>query len=79
MFRAEESFAMAPRHLASNDVMAQRKRAYVNEQTTSHWAYRFFADDPVATPTKSDADLTPVMRRLIGYRDDDTAAPPGEL
>ena len=44
----------------------KRRGAYVGEQTTSHWPFRFDADAPTENPTRRDADLTPAMRRLIG-------------
>ena len=58
--------SMAPRSKAPEDVLVKRRGAYVGEQTTSHWPFRFDADAPTEKPTKRDADLTPAMRRLIG-------------
>ena len=46
-------------------------RAFVNDQTTSHWPIRFDADAPRATPLRSASELSPIRRWLIGYRDDD--------
>ena len=58
--------SMAPRSKAPEDVLVKRRGAYVGEQTTSHWPFRFDADAPTEQPTRRDADLTPAMRRLIG-------------
>ena len=58
--------SMAPRSKAPEDVLVKRRGAYVGEQTTSHWPFRFDADAPTEKPTRRDADLTPAMRRLIG-------------
>ena len=63
--------AMAPRARLSDAVFERRKRAFVNEQTTSHWPIRFDADAPRATPIRSASELSPIRRWLIGYRDDD--------
>lgn len=69
--RAVALVSMSPRSKVPEAVLEKRKRAYVNEQTTSHWPIRFDADAPVAKRTKSDADLTPLRRWLVGYRGDD--------
>ena len=63
--------AMAPRARLSEDVFERRKRAFANEQTTSHWPTRFDADAPRATPIRSASELSPIRRWLIGYRDED--------
>ena len=63
--------AMAPRARLSDAVFEQRKRAFVNEQTTSHWPIRFDADAPRETPIRSASELSPIRRWLVGYRDED--------
>jgi len=63
--------AMAPRARLSDEIFERRKRAFVNEQTTSHWPIRFDADAPRATPIRSASELSPIRRWLVGYRDDD--------
>ena len=63
--------AMAPRARLSDAVFERRKRAFVNDQTTSHWPIRFDADAPRATPIRSASELSPIRRWLIGYRDED--------
>ena len=62
---------MAPRSKMSDAVFERRKRAFVNDQTTSHWPTRFDADAPRATPIRSASELSPIRRWLVGYRDDD--------
>ena len=62
---------MAPRSKLTEDVFDQRKRAFVNDQTTSHWPTRFDADAPRETPIRSASELSPIRRWLVGYRDDD--------
>ena len=61
--------AMAPRSRLPDDVFERRKRAFVNDQTTSHWPIRFDADAPRATPIRSASELSPIRRWLVGYRD----------
>jgi hypothetical protein len=63
--------AMAPRARLSDEIFERRKRAFVNDQTTSHWPIRFDADAPRATPIRSASELSPIRRWLVGYRDDD--------
>jgi hypothetical protein len=62
--------AMAPRRRLSDAVFEQRKRAFANDQTTSHWPTRFDADDARAEPVAREA-LSPLRRWLVGYRDKD--------
>jgi hypothetical protein len=63
--------AMAPRSKLSDEIFERRKRAFVNDQTTSHWPIRFDADAPRATPIRSASELSPIRRWLVGYRDAD--------
>ena len=65
------TWPMAPRARLSDAVFERRKRAFVNDQTTSHWPIRFDADAPRATPIRSASELSPIRRWLVGYRDDD--------
>lgn len=67
--------SMSPRARVPHAVLERRKGAWVGEQTTSHWPTRFDADAPVAATNKTDADLSPLRRWLIGYRDDAGARP----
>ena len=58
--------SMAPKSFASEDVIQKRRKAYVNEQTTTHWPFRFEADEPVPKQSKRDEDLNDIQRMLIG-------------
>ena len=58
--------SMAPKIRASEQVLQKRRLAYVNEQTTTHWPFRFEADEPTLKQVKKMEDLTPVMKQLIG-------------
>ena len=58
--------SMAPKVKATEDVLALRRLAYVNEQTTTHWPFRFEADEPTNNIVKRIEDITPLMKQLIG-------------
>ena len=70
--------AMAPRARLSDEIFERRKRAFVNDQTTSHWPTRFDADAPRAddktAPFRPPSCLpTGTRGGCVGYRD---AQPP---
>ena len=58
--------SMAPKIRASEQVLQKRRLAFVNEQTTTHWPFRFEADEPTLKQVKKMEDLTPLMKQLIG-------------
>ena len=58
--------SMAPKIKANEQVLQKRRLAYVNEQTTTHWPFRFEADEPTLKRVKKMEDLTPLMKQLIG-------------
>ncbi len=55
--------SMAPRSMATADVLALRRAAPARDQTTTHWPFLFEADDP-APPR--DVTLTAAQLKLIG-------------
>ena len=55
---------MAPRSMATEHVLAQRRQAVKRGQTTTHWPFLFVADDP--GPVNDDYVLTPLQKDLIG-------------
>ena len=55
--------SMAPRSMATEDVLALRRLAPARDQTTTHWPFLFVADDP-APPR--DVTLTAAQLKLIG-------------
>ena len=58
--------SMAPKVKASKEILALRRLAYVNEQTTTHWPFRFEADEPTNNVVNRIENLTPLMKQLIG-------------
>ena len=57
--------SMAPRSMATEDVLALRRKAVHNRQTTTHWPFLFVADDP-SPHLEGDLHLTPLQKKLIG-------------
>ena len=58
--------SMAPKHFASEEVLQKRRLAYVNEQTTTHWPFRFEADEPPDKTVRKVEELNALQLSLIG-------------
>ena len=56
--------SMAPRSMATDQVLAQRRQAVRHGQTTTHWPFLFVADDP--GPLRQDISFSPLQEKLIG-------------
>ena len=56
--------SMAPRSMATEKVLAQRRQAVRHGQTTTHWPFLFVADDP--GPPQQNISFTPLQEKLIG-------------
>ena len=55
--------SMAPRSMATEQVLVQRRQAVRHGQTTTHWPFLFVADDPGPL---QDIALSPIQEKLIG-------------